>query len=87
MSAQECHKSSIGKKLRACFLSLLIGGFTAICTIIGTRARFSINKKKVDLEKFSMRFLYLMKYWMDWDDCTGKYDLFHEEILNMPSDM
>jgi hypothetical protein len=24
---------------------------------------------------------------MDWDDCRGQYDLFHEEILIMPSDM
>ena len=36
--------------------------FTAVCIITGTRARFLNKKNKVDLEKFSMRCLYLMQY-------------------------
>jgi hypothetical protein len=36
-----------------------------------------------DLEKFSMRCLYLMQYWMDLDDCIGKFYLFHEGFLSV----
>ena len=51
---------------------------TAVWDDVGTRARFSINKKTEDFEKFTMRCLYLMQYWMDLGDCIGKFHLFHE---------
>ena len=36
-----------------------------------------------DLEKFSTRCSYLMQYWMDLDDYTGKSYLFHEGFLSV----
>ena len=61
----------------------IVPWITAVWDDVGTRAKFSIKKKTEDLEKFSMRCLYLMQYWMDLDECTGKFYLFHEGFLSV----
>ena len=51
--------------------------------VLAVEPNIESMKTMWDLEKFSMRCSYLMQYWMDLDDYTGKFYLFHEGFLSV----